>query len=191
MDPLPVVVVKQPRTFLFTDADVADEGFLELINNILNNRLKKSDVLNKGWVFEGYPQTASQLHSMQLAGILANKVFVMQADEKLARSRAVDSGVYHDLSTEQFDGLYTDYTRNLSQIVPLFPKQIVRYTDANREDGDIWTDVQAFCRQPPTSKAPRRPMRVAVIGPTGAGKATQCVRFAHRFNVVHISTSSP
>ena len=29
------MVVKQPRTFLFTDADVADEGFLELINNIL------------------------------------------------------------------------------------------------------------------------------------------------------------
>ena len=29
------VVVKQPKVFMFTDADVADEGFLELINNIL------------------------------------------------------------------------------------------------------------------------------------------------------------
>ena len=29
------VVLKKPKTFMFTDADVADEGFLELINNIL------------------------------------------------------------------------------------------------------------------------------------------------------------
>ena len=29
------MVLKQPKTFMFTDADVADEGFLELINNIL------------------------------------------------------------------------------------------------------------------------------------------------------------
>lgn len=29
------IVLKKPKTFMFTDADVADEGFLELINNIL------------------------------------------------------------------------------------------------------------------------------------------------------------
>lgn len=172
------------RSWNEQNKDVPDE----LINSILRNRLKKNDALTKGWVLEGYPTTPTQLQSMQLSGILANKVFVMHADEGNCRKRAIKSGIYQDLSSAQFDTLFIDYARNLKQIVPMFPKQIVRFVDADASEDAMWNDIKSFSKQAPLSKAPRRPMRVCVIGPTGAGKATQCTKLSHRFGVVHLSS---
>lgn len=167
------------------DLEVPDE----LITNILKARLTKSDCLNAGWVLDGYPTTSSQLHCMQLAGIMCNKFLVLECDEDKAKARAVKSGVYQDLSAEQFDSLYVQHARNVKQVVPLFPTQVNHFVDCNSLDENvIWEDVKAFCCRNPQSKAPRRPMRVSVIGPTGAGKQQQCTKLAHRFGLVHLST---
>lgn len=167
------------------DLEVPDD----LITTILKNRLNKSDCLTQGWMLDNYPTTASQLHCMQLAGIVCNKFMVLECEEAVAKERALNSGVYQDLSLEQFESLYTQHTRNVKQVVPLFPEEIAHFADANSGDEQaLWKDLKAFCQQQPMSKAPRRPMRVSVIGPTGAGKATQCTKLAQRFGLVHLST---
>lgn len=160
----------------------------ELVTTILKSRVNKSDCLNKGWLLDGYPATAKQLRSLQLAGLLPNKVVLLNLATEKAKANASESGLYQDLSTEAFNAMFAEYERNFKQIAPLFPSQIVRFVDASAEPSDVWAEVNAFCAKPSPSKAPRRPMRVAVLGPTGSGKATQCTKMAHKYGLIHIST---
>lgn len=167
------------------DLEVPDD----LVTSVLKARLGKSDCLAKGWVLDGYPTTSSQLHCMQLAGIMCNKFLVLECEEKKAKAKAIKSGVYQDLSPEQFESLYVQHARNVKQVVPLFPAEVSYFVDCNSLDEDlIWKDIKSFCTRNPASLAPRRPMRVSIIGPTGAGKQSQCTALAHRHGLVHLST---
>lgn len=159
----------------------------ELMTTIVRARLSKSDCLNKGWLLDGYPATSSQLTSLQLAGILSNKVLILDEPMEASKAKALSSGLYSDLSIDDFEKLYEEYERNIRQVLPLYPVQTKRFVDASQDDLVLWANVSAFCALSPPSLAPRRPMRVCMLGPQGTGKSTKCTKMAHTYGVIHLS----
>lgn len=171
------------------DEPVSDE----LVTSIIKTRLSKSDVANKGWILDGWPKTARQVSSLQQAGILANRVVVIDADTQKCKAAAQASGAYSDISSEAFHNLYSDYERNLKAMVSLFPQQPHNYTIVSAKTSGPAAQAEqiaAFCKRKKPSPAPRRPMRVLMLGPTGAGKYTQSVRLANKHGLVHLSSGA-
>ena len=163
----------------------------DIVTTILGTRISKQDCVKQGWVLDGYPTTRLQAQALQMAqaGIMANKFVQFRCDQAAARARFQKTQEYVDLeiTDEQLDGMYSSYNRNLKQIADLFA-EVRGYVDAEQDKDKVWGDVANLLERTPVTKAPRRPMRVLMLGPTGAGKATQCKRLSQKYGLVHIST---
>lgn len=166
------------------DMEITDD----LITSIIKSRLNKSDCASKGWILDGYPTNARQLHCLQTAGILPNKVAVLTVDKEVCREEALKH--YEGMTTEEFNEAYADYTRNIKQIEPLFPADSKRFIDASQSGSAVQDEIIAFCGKSAPCKAPRRPMRVCLLGQTGSGKETQAKKLAHTYGLVHVSVGS-
>lgn len=157
----------------------------DVITGVLQTRLDKQDCVDNGWLLDGYPSTASQATSMQSAGILCDIFVVMTCDPATAKQRGEQSGTYAKLQ-DYFSDLTTNYSRHIRKIAPLFSKTIT-YIDTENSVSEVWMSMKTALDKTSPSQAPRRPMRVLVLGPVGAGKEMQCTRLASKFQLVHLS----
>lgn len=60
---------------------------------------------------------------------------------------------------------YSSFHRNLRQYIDLF-SDVSSFTDSSVSEDAVWDSVKSFLDSTPATKAPRRPMRVLVLGPT-------------------------
>jgi adenylate kinase len=150
--------------------------------------MNKSDCANRGWILDGYPTNARQLHCLQIAGILPNKVVVLTGDKAMCQESALKQ--YEGMTTEEFNEAYGEYARNIKQIEPLFPADSKRFIDASQSGAAVWDQISSFCGLSAPCKAPRRPMRLSLLGQTGSGKETQAKKLAHTYGLVHVSVGN-
>ncbi len=54
----------------------------------------------------------------------------------------------------------------------------------------VYTNIANFIKAVEASDAPRRPQRVLVLGPLGAGKSTVALKLAEKYDLVHLSVGS-
>ena len=70
--------------------------------NVIEQHLRKSDLLTRGWVVSGFPQTPEEAHLLQARGILADHVILLEGDRQVLQERSegkrIDSltgDIYH------------------------------------------------------------------------------------------------
>lgn len=166
----------------------------DLLISVLGARINQSDCLKQGWVIDGFPQTLAQARLLQSSkfNILCNKFIVLECSDANAKIRLNKAGRTQHLSDDDVDTMFTNYHRNIKQFINLFSEsQKAINTDVSidsRGPNEAWQKMKAFVDMIPPSKAPRRPMRVCVLGKTGAGKATQCRMLSNKYGQVHVST---
>jgi adenylate kinase len=127
--------------------------------------------------------------SLQSANAGCNKFLWLQCDEQAARARLASSNKASQLgfSPAEVDEQYKHFHRHIKTFADRY-QAVQGIVDSNRSPEAVWGDVQVFLERAPVSKAPRRPMRVLLLGPTGAGKATQSKQISQRHGLIHIST---
>ena len=70
--------------------------------NVIEHHLRKSDLLTRGWVVSGFPQTPKEAHVLQARGILADHIIFLEGDRDVLQERSegkrIDSltgDIYH------------------------------------------------------------------------------------------------
>jgi adenylate kinase len=126
-------------------------------------------------VLTDFPRSQAQAQALQRTGELVNHFILLEQPYE----RGVSTGSDELIAVQA-------YRRAVSQISPVF-KNCVSVLDANRSKREVWTDIAELLNTPRISDAPRRPLRVCILGGRGSGKATQARTLAHKFGAVVIS----
>jgi adenylate kinase len=59
----------------------------ELVAQLLKSRVAQEDAASKGWVLDGFPSTRTEANALQQAGVLSNRVLILDIDEDTAAVR--------------------------------------------------------------------------------------------------------
>eukprot|EP00123_Amoebidium_parasiticum_P021515 comp6867_c0_seq1/m.2615 comp6867_c0_seq1/g.2615 ORF comp6867_c0_seq1/g.2615 comp6867_c0_seq1/m.2615 type:complete len:211 (-) comp6867_c0_seq1:364-996(-) len=154
----------QAKSFMDKGALVPDE----VIIGMVKNRLAEDDCRQRGWLLDGFPRTAAQAQAMQEAGIIPNKVILLNVPDECLVERVcgrrmdpVTGVIYHmkfkPAPTEEIASRLTQrsddteeairpriatYHRNLAAILDYYTDRLVQI-DGNRKPSDVTKDVIA------------------------------------------------
>jgi adenylate kinase len=158
----------------------------DVVASLVATRLQRADARAKGWVLDGAPQTRSQARALQAAGVLADKLVVLQLDGKEAVARALASAERPGSESADVLREVQAFERGLNQFLPLYHNRTL-LADAAQPREAVAQEVVAFVGRREPSRAPRRPTRALVLGPAGAGKATLCKRLVRQHGLLHVA----
>ncbi|CEO95014.1 unnamed protein product (mitochondrion) [Plasmodiophora brassicae] len=162
-----------------------------------------------GWLLEGFPRCRDQGNQMLRAGILPNKVILLDLPPAVAKQRILGRRVdpktgevfsANDVSESagsrlQKRSIDTDenaektiaaWTKDMNSTLDLFKRQAL-IVNAEQTPEQIWKQVRAYLLTRPPSLAPTRPPRIALIGAPGTGRTTMSHMIAQELNLMHIS----
>jgi len=83
--------------------------------------------------------------------------------------------------------IYSEYEMNMNAVRASFKQFIFEYNAADKAVSDVTKDLARMLRLRYKDDAPRRPPRVILLGPPGAGRSTQAKVLANTFGVVNVS----
>eukprot|EP00742_Colponemidia_sp_Colp-10_P000913 GILJ01000991.1.p1 GENE.GILJ01000991.1~~GILJ01000991.1.p1 ORF type:complete len:473 (+),score=75.57 GILJ01000991.1:57-1421(+) len=161
----------------------------DLIIDIVKQKVRDEECIKKGWVLDGFPRTRVQGQSLQRDGIIPDKFILLNVTEDTVyerlRKKAVQTNSEED-SEKVVKVRVQQFYRHLYDTLDLY-KGIVHNIDAVQPVEKVTKDIMLYLHMKDKSNAPRRPLRIAVVGPPGSGRTSQCAKLAARFGVVHIS----
>jgi adenylate kinase len=188
----------------------------QLITNLVFKALKENDVLEKGYVLEGYPRTKQQAIELLQAGFLPDHVLDIDLpDHKIieyAASGLVDP-VTNRLSEKRKSIVKTssssfldrppmdlgivqrklrDYRKFTQTFIGLFKSSYKRFNLSDGFEGQeqkLLLDIQNFLGTSAVTKAPRS-FRIIVAGLPGSGKSTVAEKISSKFGAVLVSPKS-
>eukprot|EP00039_Didymoeca_costata_P025528 m.13713 g.13713 ORF g.13713 m.13713 type:complete len:461 (-) comp4905_c0_seq2:106-1488(-) len=140
---------------------------------IVLNRLQQDDVAESGFVLSGFPSSRPEALALQMSGIIPSLYLLIERD--------LDTG--GDAVSSEME-LYKRCRPGLVQSY----KSIIRKLDATLPTEDLHTEAWKVVCTKPFSNAPTIP-RVVILGPPGAGCATQAARLAAKYDLVFVSMS--
>lgn len=135
-----------------------------IVSQIVKQRCEQSDVLNHGWLMDGYPRTRAQALSMQMMGIIPNAVFVLQVPDATVMTRIegrrtdpVTGNVYHMVTNPPPPGLEVIqraddtadtiaqrlhlYHHHTTQVLSVYPPSMVVRIDGDRSKDDVFKEI--------------------------------------------------
>lgn len=78
----------------YNEVELVDDHLItKLLCDLIKNEDEYIDMSDKGkskgWIVDGFPRTFNQAQLMQVSGYLPDKVFILQEDESLCKSKLV------------------------------------------------------------------------------------------------------
>lgn len=180
----------QAKSYLDAGSDIPDSIVLPL----LSARLNKADAVNQGWILEGYPNTRAQALALQAGGILPTHLLYFTTPASgssaspaaAAAASAAASAAGSDPATA---AAASNYVRHGAQVQQVF-ESVALFLDLTRPVPALLEQLQTAFNASPPSKAPKRPVRLVILGPKGSGKHTQSTLLSHKYNLLHINPSA-
>jgi len=198
---------KEAKALVDNNQDIPSDMLLKL----LQEKLSTPDCINKGWVLEGYPSTATQARAMLAGGVLPTCVLslLLDDDEVMRRltGRRVDpegNQVYHltdmpppeaimgrliqrpDDTEERVAERLANFRDAMAGAIPLF-KKTLKEVDASMPEGELVAACLPLVATVQPTKAPRGCPRVLLLGGPGSGAQELGAALAQRFGAKLIS----
>lgn len=145
----------------------------ELLVPFVKNRLSKPDVAERGYVMHDFPKTKAQAVAFQRTGSVIAKLVVISDGKDSATA----------------DSKTTEYNKQITEVVDLYAAVAVLVPAAASVEATSEQVVIAL-NDIVIAKAPKRPLRVAILGHRGSGKETQGIMLSQKFGAVHVSVGS-
>jgi adenylate kinase len=147
-----------------------------------------------GWVLDGFPRTKVQAQALQTCGVYLDRVLLLNGSEKMIRQKyAVKmsaAGLDIEAQEEAINRRLQHYFRHIVSVAECF-RNVLRQNDGTTGDDDMINEsMKKMIQLRPYSNAPLRPPRVAIVGPCGSGRSTQCQMIAKHYGCVHVDIAA-
>lgn len=167
---------KQAKSYLDSDQELPEQIALPLIAA----RTNKADAVASGWILEGYPTTRVQALALQSSGVLPTHVLYFTNSSGSPAGEPVEPAIA--AQAEHFK-------RHGAAVQEVFAP-VAHFVDLKQSDAAITTQLTTLLNGAPRSRAPKRPMRVLLLGPRGAGRHTQASLLAQKYGLVHVNATA-
>ncbi|XP_029366880.1 adenylate kinase 8 isoform X2 [Echeneis naucrates] len=180
---------------------------VELLIERIQQRLKKSDCFNRGWVLDGLPQTRLQALGLQRAGVIPEHVVMLKAPEDVLLERSLGKlvdpltgDVYHQTFIWPADDIIAqrlEKGRGFSEEQQLADLQrfrcevtglkaayqhVLKVINGDQPHVDVFQQVLAFIQTRHRSRTPR----ILLFGPPGSGKSHQARLLSEKYKMVDV-----
>ncbi|XP_037536733.1 adenylate kinase 8 [Nematolebias whitei] len=197
------LLLDQSELSTLSEQEVSAEVLVQLVQQ----RLKKTDCLHQGWVLDGVPQTRLQVLLLQQAGIIPEHTVMLEAPDSVLlerrRGRLVDpltGDIYHEtfiwpsdntiarrlergcgLSEEQSLAELQRYRCEVTSLRSAY-QHVLKVINADQHHADIYHQVLAFVQTQHYSRTPR----ILLLGPPGSGKSLQARLLSEKYKMVDV-----
>lgn len=135
----------------------------------------------------------TQALALQSAGILPTHLLFFTTPATAAASAAAASAAAAPASAFASADPATaaaaaSYERHGAQVQQVFG-HVATFLDLSKPASALWEQLSQVLNASPRSRAPKRPMRVLLLGPKGAGKQTQASLLSRKYGLLLVSAS--
>ncbi|CAD8094357.1 unnamed protein product [Paramecium sonneborni] len=162
----------------------------EIVINIALNQINHLENEKKSYIFEGFPKTQVQGLALQKEGIIPDAFLILEMSEEKIYQCCVKK-----LETEPFNKLNNkedlvknhtmEYQLNLKQVKQIYKNQ---YFQVDGEKNYELEDMAQLLKYKLYDNAPKRALRIVVIGPPGSGRSTLAKKLSSKYGFIYIST---
>jgi adenylate kinase len=157
---------KQAQVIMSAGGLVSDDIMIGLIND----RLKQKDVLERGFILDGFPRTRAQGEALLALGLVIVAFLLLEVDDESIiqrvcgrRTDPVSGRIYHltfdppgnevdvskliqraDDCEETVKARLSKYKENLNAVVGLFKPEIVKRIDAKGDKHQVFHEVEKY-----------------------------------------------
>lgn len=176
---------KQAKTYVDAGEELPEQIAIPLIAS----RINKSDAIQIGWILEGYPTTRAQALALQAGGILPTHVLYFTSSSSSPSVPSSTSSPSSASLDESLKSSYDAYKRHGAAVQEVF-SPVAHFLDLAADDTKLLTQLRSILHTTPKSHAPKRPLRVILLGPRGSGRHTQASMIAAKYGLVHVNVSA-
>nr|XP_054586314.1 adenylate kinase 8 [Nothobranchius furzeri]XP_054586315.1 adenylate kinase 8 [Nothobranchius furzeri] len=186
---------------------LSEQGFAELLVQLVQQRLKQPDCVHQGWILVGIPQTRLQALLLQQAGIIPEHVVLLvaptnvlltrnqrrsvdlQTDSNRTSIRSADDIIAgHQerggLSEEQLLAKLQLFHCEVTGLRSAY-RHILKVIDGNQLDTVIYLQALAFIQTHHHFRTPR----ILLMGPPGSGKSHQAKLLSEKYKMTDVCCS--
>lgn len=137
----------------------------------------------------------TQALALQAAGILPTHLLFFTTPASASASGAAASAAATPASASASASAdpataaaAASYERHGAQVQQVFG-HVATFLDLSKPASALWEQLSEVLNASPRSRAPKRPMRVLLLGPKGAGKHTQASLLSRKYGLLLVSAS--
>jgi adenylate kinase len=168
----------------------------EVIIRLVDGQVQALEEAQKSWILEGFPKTRLQALAMQKMGIIPDKFILLYIDEAKTQERMAmnmqseenESGGDQSKFNQLNFGSSKEFNLKIKGVKEVC-RGYINEVDGNKSEGYVLEDIVRELRLRRT-EAPRRPPRVFMFGPPGAGKQTLGKKIAAKYQLVYLKVKN-